>query len=133
MVIDDSIAQTILQQTGQFALISAGAHNFQPLENGVRFDIHVTPHPDGVRPEIMHAEVILEPTDLYSVTVKRESGRNDDFQPHGDGFLRVETDSSAKEPYFRMDDVFYDKLEAIFIGLERGTLHGRRRTAHIPS
>lgn len=133
MVIDDSIAQTILQQAGQFALIAAGAHNFQPLENGVRFDIHITPRPDGVRPEVMQAEVILEPTDLYSVTVHRESGRNDGFQPHGDESLRVKTDSSAKEPYLRMDDVFYDKLEAIFIGLERGTLHGRQRTAHLPS
>lgn len=133
MVLDDSTAQTILQQAGQFALISAGAHNFQSLENGVRFDIHITPRPDGARPEVMHTEVVLEPSDLYSVTVKRESGRIHGFQPNGDGSLRVETDASDEEPYFRMDDVFYDQLEAIFVGLERGTLHGRQRTAHIPS
>lgn len=119
MVVDDSIARITLQQTGQFALMSAGAHNFQPLENGVRFDIHIIPRPDGVRPEIMHAEIVLEPTDLYRVTITQQA------------YLKATPSDDAL--YFHMDDLFFDKLGKVLIGLERGTLHGRQRPAHIPS
>jgi len=119
MAIDETIAQTILQQTGQVALMTAGAHNFQPLENGVRFDIHITPRPDGVRPEIMHAEIILEPTDLYRVTVTQQAD--------------LKAAASDETLYFHMDDLFFDKLGQVLMGLERGELHGRQRTAHIPS
>lgn len=117
MTIDEQVAQTIIQQTGQFALLTVGAHNFEAIEDGVRFDINITPRPDGTRPEIMATEIILEPADLYKVTITRP----DPATP------------GSSSPYFEMAELFFDQLEKVFIAVERGRLYGRKTTAHLGS
>lgn len=115
MTIDEQVARTIIQQTGQLALMTVGAHNFEATENGVYFDIHITPRPDGIRPEIMTTEIILEPTDLYKVTIRRTNPEN----------------PWTSSVYFEMAELFFDQLEKVFMAVERGQLYDRKTTAHL--
>lgn len=117
MTIDEQVAQTIIKQTGQFALMTVGAHNFEAIEEGVRFDINITPRPDGTRPEIMTTEIVLEPWDLYKVTITRPDPANPE----------------STLLYFEMAELFFDQLEQVFIAVERGKLYGRKRTTHLGS
>lgn len=117
MTIDTQIAETIIQQAGQFALISVGAHNFEPIDQGVRFNIHITPRPEGKRPEIMTAEITLEPTDLYKITITKT-----DLQTPGE----IVT-------YFDMAELFFDQLATVLTAVERGKLYGHKTTAQIES
>lgn len=108
-------AQTIINQTGNFAMITVGADNFDttPKGNGLAFTLNVRAMTEnGTRestPRTMNAVVTLDITDLYDVEVTYDNG----------------TETAT---HFKVNGVTADKLEPIMLGLENGTLTGDHGT-----
>lgn len=104
------LAQTIINQTGNFAMITVDADAFDtaPNNDGLAFTLNIRATTDDTRentPREMNALIILDLNDLYNVEVTYPNG-------------------TETVTHFKVDGVTADKLEAIMLGLENGTLHG---------